>query len=165
MCSCDLRTCMCVLRTYWNTRDAQLPFVWTIPPLLLFLWPPAALCCQVEPEGLALIMGKRLTVTLTQDVVMASPGWGRTGHASLPVAASWDNESYCRPSAAAALPTVPVTRTNNSVCVNAASSSLLLSYSAVTLLFLPLGPMLTRLPFRKMGHSSSGACKNIYKLD
>lgn len=42
--------------------------------------PPAALCCQVEPEGLALITGKRLSVTLMQDVTMASPGQGRTGH-------------------------------------------------------------------------------------
>lgn len=149
-------------------RAAQLPLVWRIRPLLLFLRPPAALCCQVEPEGLALIMAKRLTVTLTQDVAVASPGRGRTGHASLPGAAPWDNKSYCRPSAAAALPTVPGTGTNNvcvCVCEKPASSGLLLSYSTVTLLFLPLGPMLTHLPFRKMGHSSSGACKNIYKLN
>lgn len=71
--------CKC---TCWNMRAARLPFVWRIRPLLLFLCPRAALRCQVEPEGLALIMAKGLTVTLTQDVVMASPGQGWTGHAS-----------------------------------------------------------------------------------
>lgn len=117
---CNLRTCMCVfVCTCWNMRAAPLPSVWRIRPLLLLRCPPAALCCQVEPEGLALIMGKRLTVTLTQDVAMASWGQGWTGHALLPVAAFWDNESHCRPSAASALPTAAGTGTNNSLWVYA----------------------------------------------
>lgn len=60
---------------------------------------------------------------------------GRTGHASLPVATFWDNESYCRPSAADALPTVPCTGTNNSVCVGV-WKLLLLALSSATLLSL-----------------------------
>lgn len=91
------------------------------PHLLLLLRPPAALCCQVEPEGPALIMAKRLSVTLMQGIAMDSPGQGRTGYALFRVAVSRDNESYCTPSAAAAAapppPTVQDMGTNNSVCL------------------------------------------------
>ena len=49
--------------------------------------PPLPLSSSCSPlsggtRGLALIMAKGLTVTLTQDVVIASPGQGWTGHAS-----------------------------------------------------------------------------------
>ncbi len=159
--------CVCCC-TCWNMRAAQLPFVWRIRPLLLFLCPPAALCCQVEPEGLALITAKRLTVTLTQDVAVASSGRAEQGtpRSLLP------HSETMRAIADHLLP-LPSQKSQAQgqitlcVCmwVKAASSSPLLSYSTVTLLFLPLGPMLTHLPFRKMGHSSSGPCKNIYKLN
>lgn len=104
--------------------------------LLLLLRPPAALCCQVEPEGPALIMAKRLSVTLMQGVAMDSPGQGRTGYASFRVAVSRDNESYCTPSAAAAPPTVQDMGTNNSVCLCA---SCLHQPSTLTLLCAQLG--------------------------
>lgn len=55
-----------------NTRGALLPLT-RIPPLVLSLRPPAALCCQVEPEGLALITGMKLAATLVQDIPFASP--------------------------------------------------------------------------------------------
>lgn len=60
-------------------EQVQMQFIWGIRPLRLFLCPPAALCCQVRPEGPALIMAKSLTVTLTRDVAMSSTGQHEQG--------------------------------------------------------------------------------------
>lgn len=60
-------------------EQAHLPFIWRLRPLRLCLCPPAALCCQVRPEGPALIMAMSLTVTLTRDVAMSSAGQDERG--------------------------------------------------------------------------------------
>lgn len=50
---------------------------WVALPLFIrrvfLLCPPAALCCQVEPEGLALITRKRFSVTLMKALSVPSP--------------------------------------------------------------------------------------------